>query len=144
MTVNFLRASQTYNAEQKRNKSGGIGKRVTSYDNTFYTDLDVSTPFFVAEILICKFIDDVLLYNHLDEEEKWQYCNLQIVADEVTGKMSFSVRLIIPTQESVYAASYWIVSPNYIDKEPISDLKVVNEYNYDYIRVNKLDLPEQE
>lgn len=78
MTVNFLRASQTYNAEQKRNKSGGIGKRVASYDNTFYTDLDVSTPFSVAEILICKFIDDVLLYNHLDEEEKWQYCNLQM------------------------------------------------------------------
>ena len=40
----------------------------------------------------------------------WQYCNIQIVEDEITGRLSFSVRLVIPTKESVYAAEYCIRS----------------------------------
>lgn len=115
MTVSFVRASQTYNVEQKRSKKGCIGKRVASYDNTFFTDLDVATPFPVAEILICQFIEDILLDNCLTEIPDgdgagWQYCNLQIVEDEITGKLSFSVRLAVQTKVSVYAAEYHVYS----------------------------------
>ena len=124
MTVSFVRASQTYNVEQKRSKRGSIGRRVASYDNTFFTDLDVTTPFPVAEILICQFIEDILLDNCLTELPDgngagWQYCNLQIVEDEITGRLSFSVRLAVPTQESVYAADYRILSQADGSNEPL-------------------------
>ena len=108
MTVNFVRASQTYNVEQKFSHKNVIGKRVASYDNTFITSMDVSLPFPTAEKIVCAFIEDIILKDNKTEIDdgsgsSWEYCNLQIVADEVTGKMSFSVRLAVPTTESVYA-----------------------------------------
>lgn len=141
MTVSFVRASQTYNVEQKRNNKGGIGKRVESYDNTFFTDFDVDTPFPVAELLIRQFIDDILLDNCLTEIPDgdgagWQYCNLQIVEDEITGRLSFSVRLAVPTTESVYAADYRILSQADGSNEPLyapSDVLHLDHKNGDML-----------
>lgn len=137
MNVSFVRASQTYNVEQKRSKGDGIVKRVASYyDNTFFTDLDVDTPFPVAEILICRFIENILLDNCLTEIPDgngagWQYCNLQIVEDEITGRLSFSVRLAVQTKERVYAAQYWIFSPSG-EREPVSNWQDIGEGEDDY------------
>ena len=154
MTVSFVRASQTYNVEQKRNKKGGIGKRVESYDNTFFTDLDVDTPFPVAELLIRQFIDDILLENCLTEipdgdGKGWQYCNIQIVEDEITGRLSFSVRLVIPTKESVYAAEYHVYSRADGYDEPLyapSDVLNLDPSNGDTLVAVPVEvkLPEQE
>ncbi len=109
VTVSFLRTNQTYIVEQKRRKRAVIGKRVACYDNTFMTDLDANMPFDVAEAIICAFVEDVLLRenrNRIEEEtgKGWEYCNLQISENEITGKLSFCVRLAAQTNESVYAA----------------------------------------
>lgn len=150
MTVNFVRASQTYNVEQKFSRKNVIGKRVASYDNTFITSMDVSLPFPTAEKIVCTFIEDVLLDNNLTEIDdssgsSWAYCNLQIVEDEITEKLSFSVRLAVPTTESVYAAEFYAQSGADGSIEPITDCQEVTELSDEYqIVANKLDLPEQE
>ena len=120
MNVNFLRASQTYVVEQKRRKSATIGKRVECYDNTFISNLDVSTPFPVAEVIVCAFIEDILLrenQNQIEDEagKGWEYCNLQIAENEITGKLSFSVRLATQTNSSVYAAEIDFYEKSYAD-----------------------------
>lgn len=150
MTVNFVRASQTYNVEQKFSRKNVIGKRVASYDNTFITSMDVSLPFLTAEKIVCAFIEGIILKDNKTEIDdgsgsSWEYCNLQIVADEVTGKMSFSVRLAAPTKESVYAAEFYAQSGADGSIEPITDCQEVTELSDEYqIVANKLDLPEQE
>ena len=120
MNVNFLRANQTYLIEQKRRKIAAIGKRVECYDNTFITNLDVSTPFPVAEVIVCAFIEDILLkenQNQIEDEagKGWEYCNLQIAENEITGKLSFSVRLATQTNSSVYAAEIDFYEKSYAD-----------------------------
>lgn len=120
MNVNFLRANQTYVVEQKRRKSATIGKRVECYDNTFISNLDVSTPFPVAEVIVCAFIEDILLkenQNQIEDEagKGWEYCNLQIAENEITGKLSFSVRLAAATTASVYAAEIEFYNQSYAD-----------------------------
>lgn len=138
MNVNFLRANQTYVVEQKRRKSATIGKRVECYDNTFISNLDVSTPFPVAEVIVCAFIEDILLrenQNQIEDEpgKGWEYCNLQIAENEITGKLSFSVRLAAATEKSVYATEIDFCNKTYADG---SEIPISSEYDGNISKIN--------
>lgn len=55
--------------------------------------------------------------NQIEDEagKGWEYCNLQIAENEITGKLSFSVRLATQNNSSVYAAEIDFYEKSYAD-----------------------------
>lgn len=140
MIINFLRQSQTYNTAQRRIKRQHIQSRGMSYDNSFFTSLPFETSFEDAQRLIQAFIDDVLLRSAGTIEDadgvKWDSCNLQIAKDDISEKISFSVRLAAPTTKNAYAVEYiWLSGADeYVEEMPD------NQEGY-YMEVAEIELP---